>query len=98
MYVIVCAVVALLIGGFIGYALAREENNGNEPMASPYATRLGRTCWVLDLFDGEWHECVCIAVSWHGAVCVRKKEHMDKNGFWVPKDTVGERVKWRADA
>lgn len=61
---------------------------------NPYARWLGRTCWVRPWNSDDWCEHTCIAVSWMGAVCVRRTDTPDGNGYWVKKENVGWRVRW----
>ena len=63
---------------------------------SPYASWLGRPCWVRPFGRAEWSEHVIVAVSWHGAVCVRDLRKMDEDGYWIKKQNVRWRVRWDA--
>lgn len=61
--------------------------------ANPYARWLGRTCWVRPCGREVWEEHVITAVSWRGAVCVRRTSEPDHDGYWIRKDNVGWRVR-----
>ena len=57
---------------------------------NPYGRWLGMTCWVCPSGRDEWVEHVIVAVSWKGAVCVRRE--CDETGYWIKKHNVGWRV------
>ena len=62
-------------------------------LCAPYADLLGRKCWVKR--KKKVYECVITAVSWKGAVAVRKVADIDsgKGSWWVHKDN-RERLVW----
>ena len=61
---------------------------------SPYASWLGKICWVRPLGRADWTPHVIVAVSWKGAVCVRPKVDMRTDGYWIKKQNVRWRVRW----
>lgn len=60
---------------------------------NPYARWLGKTCLVRPCSTERWDECVIVAVSWRGSVCVRRLDNPTKDGFWIKKENVPWRVK-----
>ena len=62
----------------------------------PYAAWLGKRCWVRPAGRAVYSEHVVVAVSWHGAVCVRRADRMDEDGYWIKKQNVRWRVLWCA--
>ena len=81
----------LACGFVIGLAWhAMAHSNGN-----PYGDWLARTCWVRPYgHPDRWRECVVVAVSWAGAVCVRDVARPCKDGYWIKKQNVAWRVRW----
>lgn len=61
---------------------------------SPFGRWLGKRCWVRPCGRVDWKEHVIVAVSWKGAVCVRRAEKMDEDGYWIKKQNVRWRVRW----
>lgn len=76
-----------LVAGAIACAMFARPTN-------PYARWLERTCWVRPWGGGDWREHVCVAGSWKGAVCVRRADTPDENGYWVKHENVPSRVRW----
>lgn len=69
----------------------------SDAQANPYARLLGRTVLVKKHDASEWEPCVVVAVSWKGAVRVRRISEMTDdghgNGFWIRKDAAPYRVR-----
>ena len=84
------ALCGLLGGIVIGAALAWMALG----MPNAYAAWLGRKCWVRPLGRPDWVRHVIVAVSWNGAVCVRRLDRMDEDGYWIKKQNVRWRVRW----
>ena len=61
---------------------------------SPYADWLGKRCWVRPVGRESWAQHVIVAVSWKGAVCVRRLDKPDDDGYWIKKQNVSWRVRW----
>lgn len=61
---------------------------------NPYGDWLGKTCWVRPVGRPEYREHVIVAVSWRGAVCVRDRDAMDSDGYWIKKQNVRWRLRW----
>lgn len=60
---------------------------------SPHARMLGRVVEVKKFEGSEWERAVVVAVSRHGAVCVRRLSDMEARGFWLNKDLAPHRVR-----
>ena len=60
-----------------------------------YGQWLGRTCWVRPASRPRWRRCVVTAVSWKGGVCVRETDKLDRDGYWIKKQSVPFRVIFR---
>lgn len=65
---------------------------------NPHAPMLGREVEAL-FYKGSkyWERCIVVAVSWKGAVCVRKAAYPTAKGNWISKDEVRDRVREIAD-
>lgn len=61
---------------------------------SPYGRWLGKRCWVRPCGRATWEEHVIVAVSWKGAVCVRRAARMEEDGYWIKKQNVRWRLRW----
>ena len=80
--------VAGMVGGMgIGVAIASIAIKPD----NPYASWLGRECWVRPAGRDKWKRHVIVAVSWRGAVCVRDAEKMQEDGYWIKH----QNVRWR---
>lgn len=58
---------------------------------NPYARLLGQEVEVRKYEASGWERCVVTAVSWHGAVCVRRRN--DAKGFWVDSERAPTHVR-----
>jgi len=90
MTVALSAVAGLFGGLVLGMTLmlmARGHKN-------PHGDWLDRTCWVRPAGRESWKEHVVVAVSHKGAICVRRADHMDEDGYWIKKQNVRWRVRW----
>lgn len=58
---------------------------------NPYAHLLGAEVEVRKYEASDWERCVVTAVSWHGAVCVRRQH--DAKGFWVDSERAPTHVR-----
>ena len=77
-----------MVGGMIlGAAIASIASKPD----NPYASWLGRECWVRPASRDTWKRHVIVAVSWHGAICVRDAERISEDGYWIKR----ENVRWR---
>lgn len=69
----------------------------DDAKANPYARMLGRTVLVKKHDASEWEPCVVVAVSWKGALRVRRLSEMSDvghgNGFWIRKELAPYRVR-----
>lgn len=63
-------------------------------LGNPYGHWLGRHCWVRPIGRAEWREHVIVAVSWRGAVCVRRADALSEEGYWIKKQNVRHRVRF----
>ena len=84
------AVLGLVCGVVLGLAFSQIARG----FGCPYGRWLGRTCWVRPLHRESWRECVIVAVSWKGAVCVRDAGSLDEDGYWIKKYNVEWRVRF----
>jgi hypothetical protein len=84
------AFVGMLGGLVVGVALAYMAYGHG----SPYGRWLGRTCWVRPCGRPNWVAHTIVAVSWRGAVCVRRADRMEDDGYWIKKENVLWRVRW----
>ena len=83
--------VAGMMGGMIfGVAIASIAHVAD----NPYASWLGRECWVRPAGRDTWKRHVIVAVSWRGAVCVRDADALDQDGYWIKKQNVRWRLRW----
>lgn len=83
--------VAGLVGGLVLGATMALMAHG---FGNPYSKWLGRKCWVRPCGRATWEEHVIVAVSWKGAVCVRRTDRMHEDGYWIKKQNVRWRVRW----
>ena len=60
---------------------------------NPYARLLGKTVEAKVYEGSDWERMVIIAVSWKGAVCVRRELDMVAPGRWIHKSKVPCRVR-----
>lgn len=88
------AAVGLSCGVAIGVVLAHVSS----VVANPYARWLEKECWVRPCGREVWRPCVVVAVSWHGAVCVRELTRQDERGYWIQKENVAWRVRFERPA
>ena len=69
--------------------------------ANPYAKLLGRTVEAKVYAESRWERMVVVAVSWHGAVCVRPESDMKTKGRWIASELTPSRVReiseWETD-
>ncbi len=82
------ALVALVAVGLYALRLRASLRSLN-----PHAHLLGRVveCRVYEASD--WERYIVVAVSWEGAVCVRRESTPKITGRWIPKDKAPERVR-----
>lgn len=90
MVVTLSAVAGMLGGLILGFTMAWIAFGHD----NPYASWLGRRCWVRPHGRPDWTEHVIVAVSWHGAVCVRGAARLGDDGYWIKKQNVRWRVRW----
>jgi len=76
-----------LVLGMTMMLMARGSKN-------PHGDWLGRRCWVRPAGRAKWEEHVVVAVSHKGAICVRRADRMDEDGYWIKKQNVRWRVRW----
>ena len=76
----------IIIGGSLAWV--------SDATASPYGEWLGHTCWVHPIGVGEWREHVIVAVSWKGAICVKRSDRLDQDGYWIKHYNVPKRVRF----
>ena len=80
-----------LVGGIvIGLAAALIALR----VPNEYAGWLGKDCWVRPVSRPSWRRHVVVAVSWKGAVCVRRADRLDEDGYWIKKHNVSWRVRF----
>ena len=90
MTTVITTLMALMGGLVLGGAMSWAS----ESTACPYGEWLGQTCWVHPLGVGEWREHVIVAVSWKGAVCVKRSDALDQDGYWIKHYNVPKRVRF----
>lgn len=95
-WTVLAALCWMLLGAAIalGAVILRGRRKWTRAEPCEYGALLGRRCMVRK-GDGTWRECVVIAVSWKGAMCVRNTaDGSGRHGKWIPKESVPERVRF----
>ena len=77
----------------VAWAATHPKRPDPKPPLNPYAHLLGRVVEVKVYQASDWERMVVVAVSWHGAVCVRRVADMESRGRWIRKELAPDRVR-----
>lgn len=84
-------VVASAWCALVAWRAVRGRRDGRA--MNPHARLLGQVVEAKIYEASDWERMVVVAVSWEGAVCVRRLSNMRGRGRWIPKDKAPHRVR-----
>lgn len=73
--------------------MAEYERLKSVTPKNPYAHLLGRVVEARVYEASDWERMIVVAVSWKGAVAVRRVADPDSKARWIRKDVTKERVR-----
>ena len=73
--------------------MAEYERLKSVTPKNPYAHLLGKEVEAKVYEGSEWERMVIVAVSWKGAVAVRRVADSESKARWIRKDVTRERVR-----
>lgn len=85
-------VCGMVIGGMFGaVALALVAGDSERPTRE---SMLGREVMARKYEASDWERYVVVAEGWHGSMCLRRADDMERNGFWMDHRVItDERVR-----